>query len=664
MRVGSATSLSSAGFEASCSIDDESLKKIRSYGKFFSTRFVQVVVQSRTNEKFDLTCSTGVSADWFNVRVDELGEVSAQLRKSTTKYPPDIPSISVDFFLYTKDAETLPLESWSFIFDGSKKSAEESSSLYHDLSTLLRSCMLAARMTPTHRYYVKKQGPETFVILYRIAEGASSLDLGSEMKTIRLGSLATQIGTFSLELNYRTRMEIEQKITSDSPILDSYHQIVSTTSTIYAHPAFASSPDTPSSFCEVISHFSTSPASVAASPIPGQLALATSPPGPPLHFITRTRSRTQSTQSANSVNAESPPSSDVGSLEKDGARRSREHSGSLTISKDIPFAGLLTMSFTGALYPLTALTEEKFNHENEEEEATEDKEGAEADDPKMHNPSLENTIVADTPLTQTTPPASTVASVVASTVKNNQSDEEPEDDEQKEQTEVETSKDSKSDELEEKEDDDSFVKIPFFGAGSSPTSMTTSAELGELVSACRFAPNITEFESISVSIERIKKEIDKFETTQGFFDEFVNESVMEAQDNQKPSSSGPIEAKSKDELFFVTEAEFWEPIQDEYVKKLSEMSADEMYPSFNPGPTKPDGSMNFECHCVGHLVASPCGYEFRNVISCQKSASDKEMEDGACADEMIEFMNCALRTECFKTAKQDEEDSKPSSEDK
>ncbi|CAJ0915536.1 unnamed protein product, partial [Mesorhabditis belari] len=104
----------------------------------------------------------------------------------------------------------------------------------------------------------------------------------------------------------------------------------------------------------------------------------------------------------------------------------------------------------------------------------------EADDPKNAQSSLENTIVADTPLTQTTPPASAVASVVAST-------------------------------------------IPFFGAGSSPTSMTTSAELGELVSACRFAPNITGFESISVSIERIKKEIDKFETTQGFFDEFVNE---------------------------------------------------------------------------------------------------------------------------------------------
>ncbi|CAJ0915547.1 unnamed protein product, partial [Mesorhabditis belari] len=56
------------------------------------------------------------------------------------------------------------------------------------------------------------------------------------------------------------------------------------------------------------------------------------------------------------------------------------------------------------------------------------------------------------------------------------------------------------------------------------------------------------------------------------------------------------------------------------------MSADEMYPSFNPGPTKPDGSMNFECHCVGHLVASPCGYEFRNVIKRNASKQQSKMK--------------------------------------
>lgn len=72
--------------------------------------------------------------------------------------------------------------------------------------------------------------------------------------------------------------------------------------------------------------------------------------------------------------------------------------------------------------------------------------------------------------------------------------------------------------------------------------------------------------------------------------------------------------------------------------------------------------MNFECHCVGHMVASPCGFEFRylfsfdcskvdpfrEAITCQKVASDAEMEAGKCGDEMMSFMECVMRTQCFK----------------
>ncbi|CAD6189076.1 unnamed protein product [Caenorhabditis auriculariae] len=76
-----------------------------------------------------------------------------------------------------------------------------------------------------------------------------------------------------------------------------------------------------------------------------------------------------------------------------------------------------------------------------------------------------------------------------------------------------------------------------------------------------------------------------------------------------------------------------------------------MYPSDNPGPTKPDGSVNFECHCVAHLVASPCGFEFREAISCQKSTPVEQLENGACSEELLSFMECAMRTQCFKTAK-------------
>lgn len=45
----------------------------------------------------------------------------------------------------------------------------EMSELYHQLSTLLKSSMVASRMTPMHRYYVKKQSADTFVILYRVS---------------------------------------------------------------------------------------------------------------------------------------------------------------------------------------------------------------------------------------------------------------------------------------------------------------------------------------------------------------------------------------------------------------------------------------------------------------------------------------------------------------
>lgn len=117
------------------------------------------------------------------------------------------------------------------------------------------------------------------------------------------------------------------------------------------------------------------------------------------------------------------------------------------------------------------------------------------------------------------------------------------------------------------------------------------------------------------------------------------------------------------------------------------MDPNEVYPSNNPGitrvfaepfsssqftvlgPTKPDGSVNFECHCVGHLVASPCGHEFRytvtpgiylrlscplkfcfrEAITCQKASTEEELEAGACGDQLLAFMECVMRTQCFKS---------------
>ncbi|VBB27726.1 unnamed protein product [Acanthocheilonema viteae] len=106
----------------------------------------------------------------------------------------------------------------------------------------------------------------------------------------------------------------------------------------------------------------------------------------------------------------------------------------------------------------------------------------------------------------------------------------------------------------------------------------------------------------------------------------------------------------------ITREEYDEPIQDAYVESLARMSYAELDDKYNPGPTLPDGSVNFECHCVGHLVASPCGHEFREAIKCQKSAGEAELEEGACATEFMNFMRCVIRTECFKSIRDPNDD--------
>lgn len=60
---------------------------------------------------------------------------------------------------------------------------------------------------------MKKQSCDTFVILYKLSEGFSELDLGSEAKRLELGRFPTPAGAFRLELAYRTQMAKERATT-------------------------------------------------------------------------------------------------------------------------------------------------------------------------------------------------------------------------------------------------------------------------------------------------------------------------------------------------------------------------------------------------------------------------------------------------------------------
>ncbi|KAK5971967.1 hypothetical protein GCK32_015880 [Trichostrongylus colubriformis] len=175
----------------------------------------------------------------------------------------------------------------------------------------------------SQRYYVKKQSCDTFVILYKLGEGFSEIDLGSEAKRMELGRFPTPVGAFRLELAYRTQMA-KERATSPGEGHESPNQM----SIIMATPpdvaAVVGSP-TPSSYCELMSEFSTSPSSVAAA----------TPPDAASPHIKSGRSRSTSVASEGESASGSPKPKPI-----------------VPVVRNMPFANLLTISYTGVLFPL------------------------------------------------------------------------------------------------------------------------------------------------------------------------------------------------------------------------------------------------------------------------------------------------------------------------
>ncbi|KAK0396837.1 hypothetical protein QR680_001880 [Steinernema hermaphroditum] len=170
-------------------------QEFQKFTKYFCTRLIQSVVQARTGEEVGHGCiGNPETSDWFNFRVDELGEITAYIRSSVQGFPPTSKCLNLDFFLYTAFGDYLPLESWRITIDEQKSDP--------------LSVAAAARVTPLYRYYVKKQGADTFVAFYRIYDGASEIDLGPNKTETRLGCLPSPFGSLCVDLSYRTTMEL------------------------------------------------------------------------------------------------------------------------------------------------------------------------------------------------------------------------------------------------------------------------------------------------------------------------------------------------------------------------------------------------------------------------------------------------------------------------
>ena len=122
--------------------------------------------------------------------------------------------VCVEISLKTAEGDTMILETWWLsINDHADPGARVSYTVYSRMGILLKSLLSVTRVTPAYRLS-RKQGPETYVICYRVYMGdPQTMCLGDSFKTVKIGAVPTPAGGIVMHAAYRTKLLISPQKT-------------------------------------------------------------------------------------------------------------------------------------------------------------------------------------------------------------------------------------------------------------------------------------------------------------------------------------------------------------------------------------------------------------------------------------------------------------------
>ena len=146
----------------------------------------------------------------FNLSIRDLPEILTETKKV---YPEGSMEqgdcLCVEFSLQTADDETLVLETWSISMSKqTDPTARVSYVVYNRMGIMLKSLLCASRVTPAYSLS-RKQGPETYVVCYRLYSGEPQVGhLGDGYVTKQVGSVPTPTGTLQVSVCYRVKLEL------------------------------------------------------------------------------------------------------------------------------------------------------------------------------------------------------------------------------------------------------------------------------------------------------------------------------------------------------------------------------------------------------------------------------------------------------------------------
>lgn len=121
----------------------------------------------------------------------------------------------VEISLKTVEGDTLVLENWNLQMMEAYDGGVRVTTVYNRMSLLLKSLITVTRVTPAYKLSML-QGSGSFVICYRVYMGESQWqNLGDSHQTVKVGQVATPMGTLVLSVAYRTQLTISPQRSSN-----------------------------------------------------------------------------------------------------------------------------------------------------------------------------------------------------------------------------------------------------------------------------------------------------------------------------------------------------------------------------------------------------------------------------------------------------------------
>ncbi|CAG9818589.1 unnamed protein product [Phaedon cochleariae] len=198
-------------------LNSQEKKELDKFTKFLALKSTQIIVQSRLGEKVSTACKPQTTGtDWsilfqFNLNINDIPEVLVEGKKIlngevlSSRLP-----LCIEISLRTVEGDHMVLETWylSLSPEQCDPTARIIHTIYNHMGILLKSLVSVSRVIPAYKLS-RRQGPESFVICYRMYMGEPLQQcLGEGFKNICVGQVCTPLGTFALSVSYRTKMTI------------------------------------------------------------------------------------------------------------------------------------------------------------------------------------------------------------------------------------------------------------------------------------------------------------------------------------------------------------------------------------------------------------------------------------------------------------------------